>query len=596
MLLLHPFTPSPQHWRLLLVLGLMLAGMALAKAQDIHTSIPLSLPTDLPLQFSQQSPNQAQLSGRYRNQWLRVPQGYQTNQLAYAERFQKWSWGLQIHRQKAAPQAWQRLKFSTALAYQQPLSDNGTALLLGLEGGFMQHRLGDEQSYDQQYIDGQGFDPSLSAGEPLGQGPSTHFDWSVGFGLLGDWLDTRLRRWQIVGSVAHLHRPLFTDFGSPVYWEPRWSVGASYSWEVAEALVVQGQAFYQQQQEQQEWQAGGRLGIKMTADARMWLGLAYRAGDALIAQAAWEEEQVSVWLAYDHTTSALAKGTSDVGAFEIGASYRWGQKNKLPKKAKTSRAVSELATPAKTLLDSDGDGVPDELDKCPLIVGLAVFQGCNDKDQDGVIDPEDSCPEVFGSRDRNGCPWTQKDTDLDGVPDDADYCVFIKGLPSLNGCPDTDQDGVSDIDDECPYLKGELQYKGCPAPEPAINPLAPSLQEEEQLAGPTAAQLIVEFDTDQHLIVPTFQALLEDFAAEYAGQTNLRILIAGHTDYEGTAEYNVALGQRRAEAVRIFLRNRLPLGTQFELISYGELLPIDSNYSVDGRARNRRAEVRVLKQ
>ena len=126
--------------------------------------------------------------------------------------------------------------------------------------------------------------------------------------------------------------------------------------------------------------------------------------------------------------------------------------------------------------------------------------------------------------------------------------------------------------------------------------LAPSLQEEEQMAGPTAAQLIVEFDTDQHLIVPTFQALLEDFAAEYAGQTNLRILIAGHTDYEGTAEYNVALGQRRAEAVRIFLRNRLPLGTQFELISYGELLPIDSNYSVDGRARNRRAEVRVLKQ
>ena len=237
--------------------------------------------------------------------------------------------------------------------------------------------------------------------------------------------------------------------------------------------------------------------------------------------------------------------------------------------------------------------MPDELDKCPLVVGLAVFQGCNDKDQDGVIDPEDSCPEVFGSRDRQGCPWTEKDTDLDGVPDDADYCVFIKGLPSLNGCPDTDQDGVSDIDDECPYLKGELQYKGCPGPELKVVAVAP---EDGTGAGETVQQLIVEFDTDQHIIVPTFQALLEDFVDEYTGQSQLSILIAGHTDYEGTAEYNVALGQRRAEAVRAFLRNRLPLNTQFEIISYGELLPIDSNYSDDGRARNRRAEVRVLMQ
>ena len=60
-----------------------------------------------------------------------------------------------------------------------------------------------------------------------------------------------------------------------------------------------------------------------------------------------------------------------------------------------------------------------------------------------------------------GCP----DTDKDGVPDPLDKCPTIAGLTTLSGCPDTDNDNVADIDDICPEIPGLVENKGCPAVE-----------------------------------------------------------------------------------------------------------------------------------
>jgi OOP family OmpA-OmpF porin len=48
--------------------------------------------------------------------------------------------------------------------------------------------------------------------------------------------------------------------------------------------------------------------------------------------------------------------------------------------------------------DSDGDGIPDELDLCPSQAGLAKFSGCPDTDGDGIEDNKDSCPELKGQK------------------------------------------------------------------------------------------------------------------------------------------------------------------------------------------------------
>jgi OOP family OmpA-OmpF porin len=137
--------------------------------------------------------------------------------------------------------------------------------------------------------------------------------------------------------------------------------------------------------------------------------------------------------------------------------------------------------------DSDGDGIPDELDLCPSQAGLAKFSGCPDTDGDGIEDNKDSCPELKGLKELNGCPDSDgdgvsdnedecpnvkgtlsnkgcpdSDIDGDGVPDKSDHCPDKAGLVNLFGCPDSDGDGISDKDDRCPNTPGTKAKGGCP--------------------------------------------------------------------------------------------------------------------------------------
>lgn len=112
--------------------------------------------------------------------------------------------------------------------------------------------------------------------------------------------------------------------------------------------------------------------------------------------------------------------------------------------------------------DSDGDGIADYLDDCPAKAGLSSFNGCPDSDSDGVSDNKDECPNLAGTIENNGCP--SGDRDNDGVKDDEDNCPDLAGLASNNGCPgaDRDNDGVADADDRCPDNPGSAATYGCP--------------------------------------------------------------------------------------------------------------------------------------
>ncbi len=108
--------------------------------------------------------------------------------------------------------------------------------------------------------------------------------------------------------------------------------------------------------------------------------------------------------------------------------------------------------------DRDGDGIPDETDKCPDVPGLPTMMGCPDKDGDGITDADDKCPDVAGTAKLMGCP----DKDGDGITDADDACPETKGLAAFKGCPDTDNDGITDADDKCPREAGTVANKGCP--------------------------------------------------------------------------------------------------------------------------------------
>lgn len=116
-------------------------------------------------------------------------------------------------------------------------------------------------------------------------------------------------------------------------------------------------------------------------------------------------------------------------------------------------------------LDSDGDGIPDDQDACPQLPGVPQFNGCPDRDGDGVDDRNDQCPDQPGSPQYGGCP--PPDSDGDGVTDDQDRCPGVFGLPQYNGCPppDSDGDGLDDTQDQCPGTPGPRDFGGCPPPD-----------------------------------------------------------------------------------------------------------------------------------
>ncbi|MCL4254295.1 MAG: thrombospondin type 3 repeat-containing protein, partial [Anaerolineae bacterium] len=144
-----------------------------------------------------------------------------------------------------------------------------------------------------------------------------------------------------------------------------------------------------------------------------------------------------------------------------------------------STAVFTVTAP-----DSDGDGMPDDIDQCPNLFGQTQT-GCPDSDGDGVTDNVDQCPNEAGTL-PNGC---LPDSDGDTVPDVRDACLYEYGtLP--NGCPpDSDGDGIGDYRDDCPYEFAQTQ-NGCPAQptQPTSTPrptVAPVTQPEQPVIVPT---------------------------------------------------------------------------------------------------------------
>lgn len=105
-----------------------------------------------------------------------------------------------------------------------------------------------------------------------------------------------------------------------------------------------------------------------------------------------------------------------------------------------------------------------------------------------------------------------------------------------------------------------------------------------------------KFSFDQSALPPEATRVLDELAARVKGLDKAVYLeIEGHTDGIGSETYNLMLGEKRAEAVRIYLNEKggIPLHAM-SVVSFGESKPVASNGSRDGRSKNRRVVIRVL--
>jgi OOP family OmpA-OmpF porin len=184
-------------------------------------------------------------------------------------------------------------------------------------------------------------------------------------------------------------------------------------------------------------------------------------------------------------------------------------------------------------------------------VETVFFAKQMDKDGDGVLDRLDQCPD------------TPK-----GVRVDAKGCALPVAAPMV----DSDGDGVFDNVDKCPGTPrgAKVDSRGCWV-----------------IRG-------VKFDTDKSDIKPVYYPILDDVVDVLRKNPSVKVEIQGHTDNVGRAKYNQRLSERRAQAVMEYLIKKGIPRERLTAAGYGLERPIASNLTQEGRAQNRRVELKPI--
>jgi peptidoglycan-associated lipoprotein len=138
------------------------------------------------------------------------------------------------------------------------------------------------------------------------------------------------------------------------------------------------------------------------------------------------------------------------------------------------------------------------------------------------------------------------------------------------------------------------------APAPAAAPSAATTNTAPQVSplddpNSPLAQRVVYFDFDKSDIKPEFLDTLTAHAKYLVANPTQKIRIEGYTDERGTVEYNIALGDRRAQAVRRFMLFQGVSADQISTVSYGESHPADPGHDETAWAKNRRAVIVYLR-
>ena len=239
--------------------------------------------------------------------------------------------------------------------------------------------------------------------------------------------------------------------------------------------------------------------------------------------------------------------------------------------------------PPKSPKDSDGDGIADKDDACPLQPGLPKYNGCPvpDTDHDGINDEEDSCKTIPGVARYHGCPIP--DQDGDGIDDEHDSCPTLAGTLKYHGCPipDRDGDGINDEEDQCPDQPGTAENKGCPLSV---------IQPAKKLA--YEGQFVTFRSGSSRLTQPACESL--NILINFLVKNPLASLtITGHTDNTGDSLNNLILSQQRANEVRRYLVSKGIASTRIKVDGVGDRMPLASNKTKQGKSTNRRVAFKL---
>lgn len=183
--------------------------------------------------------------------------------------------------------------------------------------------------------------------------------------------------------------------------------------------------------------------------------------------------------------------------------------------------------------------------------------------------------------------------------------LAIAGLAAimmLTGCRTTDE-GLENQTDDQMQDQQDQQDMGMDSPEPIVedatnDPSASALQSEtltaqQMLDQPDTplAERVIYFEYDSAKVSEDSLAALEAHGNFVAANGNVNLRLEGHADERGSREYNIGLGDRRAQSVRRILLFQGASTDQIDTVSYGEEQPAELGHDETSWSRNRRVEL-----
>ena len=277
--------------------------------------------------------------------------------------------------------------------------------------------------------------------------------------------------------------------------------------------------------------------------------------------------------------------------------------------------------------DRDGDGILDNLDKCPDepedFDDFADGDGCPelDNDNDGIPDIKDKCPDSAedkdGFEDGDGCP--DEDNDNDGIIDYLDKCPDepedFDGIEDSDGCPDYDNDGdgIDDSVDKCPdereIFNGFEDEDGCPDERKievdtsvVMTDIQEVSQSEKELDKEIEKVILPQRNVPDEFLIqaPTtfnpgtaeinpeavpYLVSLVDSLKKYPVE---RWRIEGHIDSRTAGSGDADLSYKMAKAVQEFFISKGLPSSRFIIVDMSDRVPLASNTTTFGRMKNRR--------
>ena len=370
------------------------------------------------------------------------------------------------------------------------------------------------------------------------------------------------------------------------------------------------------------------------------LGLTYRTGDALAFIAGIQYKKLLLYYSYDMTTSSAQSYTGQTHEITLGTRIPGkggrvsgdrdsdGLKDSDDECPDVQGPIENKGCPYG---DSDGDGLPDNVDKCPQLKGIVELGGCPDRDRDGIADLQDECPDIPGTIYNGGCPEFSQLHIIDNrgrtvtvVNEDKNGNFIVRGIPHNNNYYYL----LESRKDEVPnpiyitIINGEGEHKieaslgksgYYEVKKPVVEveePEAEVVEQEVQEEEPEHDEVVLkkeekevvdnafnnlEFETGKAIIKEGSYPSLLQLVKLMDANSSYRLYLVGHTDNVGDPMSNLMLSKKRADAVRHFLVQFGIDDKRFIVSFEGENKPIETNDTEQGRQKNRRVEMTVIK-